>query len=137
MEYNSRRADMLLALAKDLEEKLNDANDEIRSLRRENEGLKEGVKTPQQEAPQRGRLMSHNDRSNLLRDMERLFCVQGHMIHLLEGMFVTNNGPGEDSISMAVDAAAWEAVLAINKASIALSGLKEKLGSTPWGSTPC
>jgi len=55
MEYNSR-ADLLvalatfIALAKDHEEKLNDANDEIQSLRRENEGLKEGVKTPQQEA---------------------------------------------------------------------------------------
>jgi len=44
MEYNSR-ADMLLALAKGLEEKLNDANDGIQSLRRENEGLKEEVKT--------------------------------------------------------------------------------------------
>jgi len=50
MEYNSR-ADLLvalatfMALAKDHEEKLNDANDEIQSLRRENEGLKEEVKT--------------------------------------------------------------------------------------------
>jgi len=75
--------------------------------------------------------MSHNDRSNLLRDMERLFCVQEHMIHLLEDMFVNSDGPGEDSISMAVDAAACEAVWAINTASIALSKLEEKLGSTP------
>jgi len=132
MEYNSR-ADLLvalatfIALAKDHEEKLNDANDEIQSLRRENEGLKEGVKTPQQEALTGGGLMSHNDRSNLLRDIERLFCVQGHMIHLLEGMF---GNTGEDAISVAVDAAAWEAVWAINKASIALSKLEEKLGST-------